>query len=181
MGAYRYPIGVQTVTAARARSGTQPLLDTNMLMRSMDALDVPAVRSLLTDLPRDYPNADAWLPRRLQDCLAGRARCTVAAIRDDVVGVTILTPKAIATKLSTIYVRPDFRRSGIGSRLLDHVLRDYETWVPGRARGDLYVTVAEHTWSQLEGLLSSRGFTRTAFERDRYGRGRHEIVATRLG
>lgn len=172
---------MQTATTGDGRGASRVFVDTNVLIQPLAAADVPAVRSLLVDLPLSYPGAEAWLERRLQDCLDERARCMIATTPDGVVGVTILTPKALATKLSTIYVRPDFRRSGLGGRLLDQVLRDARGWAPRDAQGETYVTVAHHTWGQLERLLLGRGFTRTAFEPNRYGQGRHEIVATRLG
>ena len=172
---------MQTATTGDGRGASRVFIDANVLIQPLAPADVPAVRSLLVDLPLSYPGAEAWLERRLQDCLAERARCMIARAPDGVVGITILTPKALATKLSTIYVRPDFRRSGLGGRLLDQVLRDARGWAPRDARGETYVTVAHHTWGQLERLLLGRGFTRTAFEPNRYGQGRHEIVATRLG
>ncbi|MFC8190363.1 GNAT family N-acetyltransferase [Cellulomonas sp. NPDC057328] len=172
---------MQTAATWDRRGASRAFVDTNVVIQPLAAADLPAVRSLLVDLPVAYPGAEAWLRRRLQDCLAGRARCMIAATADDVVGVTILTPKSLATKLSTIYVRPDFRRTHLGSRLLDQVLQDASRWAPRDAQGEIYVTIAHQTWGQLERLLSSRGFTRTAFESNRYGRGRHEIVATRLG
>lgn len=156
--------------------------------------DTKRVSVLLRDLDCDYPGGAAWLEQRLQQVLVGQASCTLAWAGRSLAGVTILTPKPKAMKLSTIFVAPRWRRFGIGSLLLDQALaslpehattnrldHDLDAITPVQAQAtEVYVTVAHHTWPILAPLLLSRGFTRTAFERDRYGRGRHEIVATRL-
>lgn len=137
---------------------------------------VRAVKTLLRDLPIDYPGGDAWLDSRLADVLDGRAECWVAAAGDQVAGTVILTPKSSALKLSTIFVAPLARGRGIGGRLMD------ETIAAACRHGcsEVYVTVAEHKVSLLEPLLTSRGFIRTAVEADRYGPGRTEVIYSRL-
>lgn len=144
----------------------------NVSLRPLGPSDVDDVKHLLSDLPVDYPGGDQWLARRLIDVLEGAAACTLATVSGRVVGVTIGTPKRRATKLSTIFVEPAFRRSGVGSRLLDAFLAEAS---PG---AETYVTVADHKWRDLSPLLRSRGFVATALESDRYGPGRDEVVAT---
>lgn len=137
---------------------------------------VQVVCELLYDLPRDYPDADAWLRRRLNDALIGRAECWIAGWDGLAAGVAILTPKPGALKLSTIYVDPRFRNRGLGALLMDRVVGD----VNSRKADEIYVTVAQHTVPLLRPLLDSRGFTLVATERHRYGWGRHEAVFSRL-
>lgn len=145
-------------------------------LRRLEASDLSPVESLLDGLPRDYPGARAWLARRLRDALAGRAECWTAKWGDSLAGVAILTPKSDALKLSTIYVSDKYRGLGFGSLLLDRTIER----AASLGLTETYVTVAEQTVPLLRPLLDSRGFTPTAFERHRYGRGRHEAVFTRL-
>ena len=79
------------------------------VLRALDRTSADAVRELLLELPTDYPGADAWLDRRLSDVLDGAAECWMALVGSQLAGVTILTPKRSALKLSTIYVDPRYR------------------------------------------------------------------------
>lgn len=151
-------------------------------LRAITSEDLTPVKVMLQNLPRDYPKGDEWLSRRLGEVLEGGAHCTVADLGGRLVGVTLLTRKNHATKLSTIFVAHDLRGRGLGSALLDDAIvqaRTGEATCEGIA--ELYVTVAHHKWSLLAPLLTSRGFVVAATELNRYGRGRHEVIATRLG
>lgn len=154
--------------AARAGCG--------LAMRSLDGDDVDEVKRILVALPVDYPGGDQWLERRLVDVLDGRATCELATLGGRVVGLTIGTPKGQATKLSTIYVVPTARRVGVASALLDSFIAQ------ACSNGDreIYVTAAHHRWPELQRLFESRGFIVSAVEFDRYGPGRHEVVAIRV-
>lgn len=142
--------------------------------------DREAVRHLLRDLPVDYPGGQRWLNRRLDGILAGEASSWLAHRRDvgdgRLLGVVISTPKATAMKLSTIFIAPDARRTGVGALLLDRAIES------ARAQrfSETYVTVAHHKSHMLWPLLRSRGFTQKAVELNRYGPGRHELVFTLL-
>lgn len=156
-------------------------------IRPLERADIASVQELLRDLDNDYPGGLVWLEQRLHQVLEGRATCSLALVGRGLAGVTIQTPKRGTTKLSTIYVAPTWRGRGVGSQLLDHVtghtVMDSSSPVcPPRLKAgrELYVTVAHHKWTQLSPLLLSRGFTQTALERDRYGPGRHEVIAIRL-
>ncbi|MBN9106175.1 MAG: GNAT family N-acetyltransferase [Propionibacteriaceae bacterium] len=146
------------------------------ILGALEPRSVGSVRSLLAELPRDYPGAEAWLRRRLDDALHGRAECWTLAESGRVAGVVILTPKASALKLSTIYVADRVRGRGLGSLLMDHVVERASEL----GFDETYVTVAEHTVPLLRPLLDSRAFTLTALEKHRYGRDRHEAVFSRL-
>lgn len=146
-------------------------------LAALEASRIGSVKALLRDLPVDYPGADQWLDRRLTDVQGGSAECWVALNGLAVVGLTILTPKPNALKLSTIFVDEPSRGYGVGSLLMRNVI--------GAAtrldRDEIYVTVAEHKVHQLQSLLQAHGFTKTAVEEDRYGPNRTEVVFTRLG
>jgi len=156
---------------AASRTTREPVL------RALGLNDVDEVKQLLVALPLDYPGGDEWLERRLLDVLDGRATCELATLNGRVVGLTIGTPKGRATKLSTIYVVPAARRVGVGSMLLDSFIAQART--SGRGR-EIYVTAAHHRWPELQRLFESRGFTVSVVESDRYGPGRHEVVAIRI-
>jgi GNAT superfamily N-acetyltransferase len=140
--------------------------------------DLPAVTRLLDPtLSNLYPNGRLWLRRRLIDVLAGDAVALVAHGADAAVGAAILTPKpGHGMKLSTIYVSDCARSHGVGTHLLSSAVQ-----LADDARvAELWVTVAHHIAPELSPLLEREGFTETAYESNRYGLGRHEIVYTRL-
>jgi GNAT superfamily N-acetyltransferase len=136
-----------------------------------------ATSLLLEPLRRLYPGGERWLASRLDDVLAGHAAAFCAVLHGVVVGVTIVTPKRHSQmKLSTVFVADDAREMGVGSALVDAAVR----YADAEAVSEMWVTVAHHVASQLSGVLTRSGFIETAFVRNRYGDGRHEVVYTRL-
>lgn len=143
----------------------------------MSAREADDLVRLLSVLPTLYPRGDAWLHRRLADVARGDAQCRVVTFGGEICGAAILTPKRPRiTKLSTLYVAPAARRRGLGSDLIDEVLRDLD----GSGNQEVYVTVAHHLSGPLTTLLRPRGFTATALEYHRYGLDRHELVLSRI-
>lgn len=120
-----------------------------------------------------YPGGAKWLRRRLDDVERGKARARVVSCGDCLAGVSIETPKEERRiKLSTLWVRPELRRSGVGAALLREGRR---RWLTGDApRTD--VTCATSAASELAPLLHAAGFSLQHVARDRYGEGRHELV-----
>lgn len=163
----RYRSGMTTTPPAPACAST---------VRLLSADDVAGVRTLLNDLPVDYPGGDGWLRKRLADVTAGNAHCLVTGEVGSPTGVVILTPKSNALKLSTIYVAPDARSRGLGRVLMQSVMSK----AMDLNFREVYVTVAEHKVYLLQGLLNDFGFTFLSLERDRYGNGRHEAVFTSI-
>ncbi|SKK41095.1 Predicted acetyltransferase [Mycobacteroides abscessus subsp. bolletii] len=139
--------------------------------------DVDQVESLLSVLPELYPDGDAWLRRRLDESLAGQARCTLVEVDKKIVGVSIETPKALdRLKLSTFLVADEYRNSGVGGWLIRFLC---DRWVREQV-SQVHVTVAEHHYDQLHRVFGPIGFLTMARELDRYGLGRHEYVMTCL-
>lgn len=127
-------------------------------------------------LTRHYPGGLDWLGRRLGDVRAGAARCAVALAGGMVAGVAIETPKpAGALKLSTLWVHPLLRRSGIASRLLDWRAGQWDLAGVRRTHITLPVTMR----ADFDALLLAHGFVHVATEAHRYGRDRHEAVYVR--
>jgi GNAT superfamily N-acetyltransferase len=145
----------------------------DVLIRSYRVSDREEVRSLLTDFPLLYPNNQEWLDRRLWEAVRGTAICRVAEQDGQLVGVTVLTPKAEGkVKLSTIFVGASARRKGIGTKLLDVARRD---WIARRAEM-VWVTVAHERLPSLCPLLSRHQFRFRCIDLARYGPSRDEAV-----
>ena len=145
----------------------------NIELRSYEASDRAAVFELLEFLPVLYPKGHEWLDKRLGEVLNGRGRCTLAHRPGRIVGITIETPKTqTSIKLSTIFVHHDFRASGIGTSLLASRVA---LWRRESAR-QCYVTADFRIAEQLRSFLARFSFKERAFLRNRYGKGRHEVV-----
>jgi len=137
--------------------------------------DRGAVLRLLRVVPRLYPDGARWLSRRLDDVENGDAWCTLGIDRARPIAAAIETPKPSgAIKLSTFYVDPTQQGRGVGSLLIADVM---EGWVRNGIR-QAYVTVASSREFAIRAFLEERGFQRAAQERNRYGRGRDEIIFT---
>lgn len=133
------------------------------------------LRDLGPVLTATYPRGSIWLNARLADIADGHARGAVSIDRTGLQGITIETPKgANQSKLSTIWVAPRARGRGLGGGLAD---RCVQSWID-RDIEQAWVTVASELAPALEGLLLGRGFRVTAFQADRYGPGRDEVVLT---
>lgn len=145
--------------------------------RDLSCSDLSEVRSLLAVLPELYPGGDTWLDGRLDDALAGRARCTLVEVDNVIAGVAIETPKAFdRLKLSTFLIADEYRNGGVGGFLI-RLLHD--RWVR-EAATQVHVTVAEHHHDQVRRVFAPVGFLTVAHELERYGPGRNEYVMTCL-
>lgn len=99
-------------------------------------------------LDERYPKGLAWLERRLNDIDAGRADLWQVGAERRALGWAIVTPKGLhEVKLSTFYIAPCARGFGLGRRLLDILVADWQRRDIWSAR----VTVDE-------GDLATRGF-----------------------
>jgi GNAT superfamily N-acetyltransferase len=156
---------------------TLPALAARPKPRDLLRDDLPRVQSLLAVLPQLYPAGDTWLDHRLDDVLAGRARCTLVEVGDVVAGVAIETPKAFdRLKLSTFLIADEYRNAGVGGSLIRFL---HDRWVRD-AVGQVHVTVSEHHHEQVRRAFAPVGFLTVAHEVDRYGPGRNEYVMTCL-
>jgi GNAT superfamily N-acetyltransferase len=145
----------------------------SVYLRSFTRYDRVSVFNLLSFLPTLYPKGYSWLDSRLDDVLAGRARCTLAVTPWDVAGVTIETPKgAKRLKLSTIYVNPRFRGLGVGASLLRHCKAKWEQ----EELSGVHVTADTRRLDALLPLLTNHGFSVTAMDKERYGPNRDEMI-----
>lgn len=145
--------------------------------RELKRDDLTRARELLTVLPTLYPDGGAWLERRLDDAMEGRARCTLVEVDNALAGIAIETPKGSARlKLSTFLIADEFRNCGLGGTFIRAL---HDRWVNDRVQ-QVHVTVAEHHHDQLNRAFSPVGFLTVAHEQDRYGPQRSEYVMTCL-
>lgn len=135
------------------------------------------VRNLLDFLPVLYPGGEQWLDARLR--LIDEGGAVAHLVRDSagaLIGVLLgIAKESRRFKVSTLYVAPGHRGTGIGRTLIDSALlhaRQAEC-------EEIYITGATTVRDELSPLLSSRGFVRVATEKDRYGVGRDEDVYSR--
>lgn len=168
------PEGVQP-QSARPQVGARAM--------PLTAGQLAATKCLLASpIGRLYPGGQAWLAARLCDVAQGRAAAYVCADQaadsaTELCGAVILSPKGYGRmKLSTIYVRPDDRRRGIGTELMRAAL----LYTDRAGAHEMWITVAHHLAHEISPLLHHNGFSQTALVLDRYGPGRHEAIFTRL-
>ncbi len=120
-----------------------------------------------------YPDGDLWLSRRLDDVEDGNGHAQIIAGGHQLQGLLIETPKPHGCiKLSTLWISPELRRTGLGTKILE---ARTASWVASGAPR-VWITASAIARTQLEPLLSAHGFTLIACETDRYGRGRDEFV-----
>jgi GNAT superfamily N-acetyltransferase len=143
-----------------------------MVIRAYSPADRERVFDLLGELPHFYPDALAWLSRRLLDVSGGRASCTVVEARGRLAAVAIETPKKPSLlKLSTFYVHGEFREQGIGTALIKHLISG---WVrDGVAHA--YITM-DSTLEGLRRFFARFGFREILSQPHRYRHGSVEVV-----
>src|SRR4051812_30550547 len=127
--------------------------------RDLIRSDLPRVQSLLSVLPDLYPDGSTWLEQRLNDALAGRARCTLVEADNALAGVAIETPKASdRLKLSTFLIGAEYRNGGVGGSFIRFL---HDRWVRERVE-QVHVTVAEHHHDQVQRVFAPVGFLTVA-------------------
>jgi hypothetical protein len=106
-------------------------------IRNYKTEDRNDVFRLLSFLPDLYPQSFDWLERRLVDIERKHAHCAVALVNYRIAGILIDTPKGVRTsKISTLFVREQQCRSGLGSRLIEASAR---RWYADGV-DDIYIT-----------------------------------------
>jgi ribosomal protein S18 acetylase RimI-like enzyme len=164
----RYAL-ITTRSASRASRHNitfEPLIDLRHL----------ATSGLLTSIAERYPNFPIWLERKTRDIQRHQATATAAfANHGEIIGVIIESYKnQERSKISTIYVRPDFRSLGIGSYLLaSHLTRSI-----AEGRRLFYTTFDSSLDADMGGFMKYMGFIPSASHCDRYRTSAIERVYT---
>ena len=127
------------------------------------------LENLLHFLPAIYPNSREWMSRKTDEinCGTTQALGLIASefARSRIVGIAICSHKGLRSrKLSTFYVKPRYRRLGLGTALLNQVMDD----VVNNGIDDTWVTTS-HCESSVLGLFFRRaGFQCVAKRWERY-------------
>jgi len=148
----------------------------NVTFKRLIDLQHFATSGLLTSIADRYPNFPIWLERKTREIQSHQATATAAfANHGEIIGVIIESYKdQEGSKISTIYVRPDFRSLGIGSYLLaSHLARSIT-----EGRRLFYTTFDSSLDADLGGFMKYMGFIPSASHRDRYRVGAIERVYT---
>lgn len=147
--------------------------DRDLLRPCLNADRRVILRDLLPQLERSYPGSDRWLPRRLDDILAGSARAFLARDLHGLRAIAIETPKGAGRlKLSTVWVAERARHNGLGSRLIAESQR---RWLEAGLQ-EVWVTVSPRSYQSMSKLLVANGFLFAGVDPDRYGEARPEAI-----
>lgn len=141
--------------------------------RAYRAVDRERVIRLLSVVPRLYPGGLKWLLNRVEEAAIGKGRFSLAVVGDRPVAALIDREKGRrATKLSTIYVHPEFRGLRLGEQLIRRAIRHWAAM----GVDHYYVTAPARGSQPVRALLLGNGFSYLGAEMQRYGELRDELV-----
>lgn len=145
----------------------------SFIVRSAEADELISAGADFPELETLYPKIKQWLDEKSVALAQGRAQALVATYGTQKAGLAITSDKEEGVrKISTLILRPDFRRLGVGSRLLyDVLLKAVDDGIE-----KLYLTFAEERRVELEAILSRYGFQLEGVSPRRYRRGSWEWV-----
>jgi ribosomal protein S18 acetylase RimI-like enzyme len=135
------------------------------VVRSIQANELPGVTETLPELEARYPNFGDWVQGKAVEIARNDAAAYVASIGGENAGFALVTNKGPGVrKISTLFIKEDFRRMGVGPRLVFGVIE--------RAARDkiekLYITLSEDLREKLEPLLDQYGFSVEGVSARRY-------------
>lgn len=111
-----------------------------------------SLKILLSDVSYLYPNFTSWLNFKVRRNLSSNERSVLIAHNgDELIGVSILKKTQQEQKISTFFVAPNFRESGLGGLLMDHSLELLDS-------ASTFITASQERNSDLSPLLKSKGF-----------------------
>jgi GNAT superfamily N-acetyltransferase len=128
-----------------------------------------AVRSLiLSGLVEHWGTIDQRLNRDLDDLAATYAKGTILVACDggEVVGTGTVFPRDHASaEIVRMSVSPAYRRTGLGRRLVDELVKTAQEWAMSR----VVLETSAH-WTEVVQFYVGCGFTVTHFETGEFGR-----------
>lgn len=111
------------------------------------------LRAFLVDVSGLYPNFDGWLNFKFcRNLASGQRKIALAHNGNEIIGAALLKSDTFESKICTFYVDPAFRGMNIGSKLMDLSISTLDN-------PNTFITVCDERKSELDPLLSSRGFT----------------------
>jgi predicted GNAT family acetyltransferase len=153
------PVDFETI-ANKLRS--EPV---TFVVRTIESSELPGVTESLPELQARYPNFGSWVEKKAVEIANRQAQAYVASIAGENAGFALVTDKGQGVrKISTLFIKENFRRLGVGPRLLFGVIE--------RAARDktekLYITLSEELRGKLEPLLDQYGFSVEGVSARRY-------------
>ena len=114
-----------------------------------------------------YPNLSKWYEEVFVPGLIRRERSCLLAIENrELIGCVLLKKNAEEKKISTLFVRPDYRKKGIGKTLLSMALNDLRTGAS--------LSVSEENLSCMKPLLQEFNFSLSEVKEGFYRKGKKE-------
>lgn len=110
------------------------------------------LRNFLSTAAELYPNFDAWFNFKFRRQLAtSQRKMIIAHDGSKLAGVSLLKCSKNESKISTLFVAPEFRNRDIGQNLIERSLSSLNSL-------DAFITVAEERQQELSPLLVKNGF-----------------------
>jgi ribosomal protein S18 acetylase RimI-like enzyme len=135
------------------------------MVRTIQSNELATVTETLPELQARYPHFDRWIQEKALQITRNEAAAYVASLGEDNPGFALVTNKDPGVrKISTLFIKEDFRGMGVGPRLLFGVME--------RAARDriekLYITLSEELRAKFERLLDQYGFSVEGVSARRY-------------
>ncbi|WP_417824577.1 GNAT family N-acetyltransferase [Thalassospira lucentensis] len=120
-----------------------------------------------------YPGGSEWLDQSLKMEVKETYVLALLSPLNELAGAAILKKKYLRSmKICTFYIRPQFRKLGIGQRAVREIcLRSFDSGFD-----HLYVTYSKNHASCVGGFLEDNGFEYQSEIYDKYSVGDSEIV-----
>lgn len=132
--------------------------------RTDNYIDRLVLRNFLNDVAHLYPGFDAWFNFKFYRGLSTGVREIIYAHDgNELVGVSLLKNSTMEKKLSTLFIKEEYRSQGIGKYLLTNSME--------KLNGNCEITVSDERLSELTPLLTSAGFSRLTSREDYYRNG----------
>ena len=124
---------------------------------------------LITPIESFYPNLSNWYRDKFIPGLFSKERGYILATEnDEIVGCALLKKTAEEKKISTLFVRPDYRKKGLGRKLLNMALKELG--------GASSLTVSEECLPSMNSLLKQSGFSLFDVKTGLYRKGKKEYL-----
>ena len=141
--------------------------------RFFEHTDSSAVIETLDFLPVLYPSGVSWLRKTLREISIGDANCVVITHNEELIAIAVGKPKSsMRYKVSTLYVKPEYRSRGLGDLLMRHM----HSCASNSGARTIYITAAHTVAPLVERVAISNAMTCVVTQLNRYGQGRHETV-----
>ena len=123
---------------------------------------------LIRPVQESYPQLEKWYKSVfLPGLFQGERGYVVAHDQGQLVGCALIKKTPIEKKLCTLFVRPDFRRKGVGVALLEGVIEELGP--------KPFVSVSEESFKEVMPLFKQFGFQLSGQKRGPYRTGKKEF------